>query len=108
MYPQRFIYFDVLHGIAAMLPIVRLTAGWGRPLWILGIATIATKSIAAYVHLAGASIGFLAKTRLAGWAWQAANRLPKILSRYFPGWALWRRAWRQGTGRCAIGGTGSV
>lgn len=60
MYPQNFIYFDVLHGIAVMLPIVRLIAGWGRSLWILGIAAIATKFIAAYVHLAGASVGFLA------------------------------------------------
>ena len=41
--------------------IVRLTAGWGRSLWILGIAAIATKFIAAYVDLAGASIDFLAQ-----------------------------------------------
>ena len=59
MYPQSFIYFGVLHGIAVMLLIVRLTAGWGRLLWILGCAAVAITFIAAYAHSAGASIGFL-------------------------------------------------
>ena len=36
MYPQSFIYFGVLHGIAVMLLIVRFTAGWGRWLWLVG------------------------------------------------------------------------
>lgn len=36
MFPRSFIYFGVLHGIAAMLVIVRLTAGWGRWLWLAG------------------------------------------------------------------------
>jgi uncharacterized membrane protein len=30
MFPKTFIYFGVLHGMAVMLIIVRLTAGWGR------------------------------------------------------------------------------
>ena len=50
MYPQSFIYFGVLHGMAVMLLIVRLTAGWGGWLWILGAAAIAMKFIAAYAH----------------------------------------------------------
>jgi uncharacterized membrane protein len=48
MYPQSFIYFGVLHGIALMLIIVRLTTRWGGWLWVLGAAAIATKYIASY------------------------------------------------------------
>lgn len=43
MYPNSFIYFGVLHGIAVMLIIVRLTAGWGAWLWLLGALVIAVK-----------------------------------------------------------------
>ena len=49
MYPQSFIYFGVLHGIAAMLIIVRLTAHWGRWLWLLGALAIAAKFVGAFV-----------------------------------------------------------
>lgn len=48
MYPQTFIYFGVLHGMALMLIVVRLTAHWGRWLWLLGALAIASKFIAAY------------------------------------------------------------
>ena len=41
MYPGTFIYFGVLHGMAVMLVVVRLTAGWGRWLWWLGGLAIA-------------------------------------------------------------------
>ena len=43
MFPNSFIYFGVLHGIALMLIVVRLTAGWGRWLWPLGALAIAAK-----------------------------------------------------------------
>lgn len=43
MFPKSFIYFGVLHGIAVMLIVVRLTAGWGRWLWPLGAAAIGAK-----------------------------------------------------------------
>lgn len=49
MYPKSFIYFGILHGIALMLIIVRLTAAWGQWLWLLGACAIALKFIAAYV-----------------------------------------------------------
>ncbi len=58
MYPQSFIYFGVLHGLAAMLLIARLTAGWGRWLWLLGALAIATKFIASNVLLTGTMAGF--------------------------------------------------
>lgn len=47
MFPKSFIYFGVLHGMAVMLVIVRLTASWGRWLWPLGAMAIAMQSIAA-------------------------------------------------------------
>jgi uncharacterized membrane protein len=40
MFPQTYIYFGVLHGMAVMLVIARLTATWGRWLWWLGGAAM--------------------------------------------------------------------
>ena len=64
MYPQSFIYFGVLHGLAVMLIIVRLTAGWGRWLWLLGLLAIAMKVIANYVHGISGNLEFLNKMSL--------------------------------------------
>jgi uncharacterized membrane protein len=50
MFPRSFIYFGVLHGIAVMLIVVRLTAGWGRWLWPAGAAVIALKFGAEWAH----------------------------------------------------------
>lgn len=49
MFPSTFIYFGVLHGIAVMLILVRLTAGWGGWLWPLGALAIAAKFVAPVV-----------------------------------------------------------
>ena len=54
MYPQSFIYFGVLHGIALMLIIARLTTRWGGWLWLLGGVAIAFKYIASYALETGA------------------------------------------------------
>ena len=48
MYPQSFIYFGVLHGIALMLIVVRLTAHWGAWLWVAGALAVAIKFIYVY------------------------------------------------------------
>lgn len=59
MYPQSFIYFGVLHGMAVMLVVVRLTAGWGRWLWLMGGAAIALKFLADDAHALWPEIDFL-------------------------------------------------
>jgi len=40
MFPQSWISFGVLHGIVVMLIVLRLTAGWGRWLWPLGVVAL--------------------------------------------------------------------
>lgn len=59
MYPESFIYFGVLHGLAIMLVIVRLTASWGRWLWLLGSAAIALKFMASGAHALWPELDFL-------------------------------------------------
>lgn len=43
VFPATFIYFGVLHGLAAMLLVLRLTAGGGRWLWLAGAVAITLK-----------------------------------------------------------------
>ncbi|MEO8856302.1 MAG: heparan-alpha-glucosaminide N-acetyltransferase [Burkholderiaceae bacterium] len=49
MFPRSFIYFGVLHGMALMLIVVRLTARWGNWLWLLGLLAVAAQPIAAHL-----------------------------------------------------------
>ena len=46
MFPQSYIYFGVLHGMAVMLLIARCTAGWGQRLWLTGLVALALPSLA--------------------------------------------------------------
>lgn len=50
VFPRSWIYFGVLHGMAVMLPIARLTAGWGRGLWLAGLAAVAAGVLAPQAH----------------------------------------------------------
>ena len=59
MFPQSFIYFGVLHGIALMLVLVRLAAGWGRWLWLAGLLAIAAKPAAELAHGQWPALEFL-------------------------------------------------
>ena len=69
MFPRSFIYFGVLHGLAVMLLIVRLTAGWGAWLWLLGAAAIASKFVAeAVLDVSGmASVFNAVPLNILGW-----------------------------------------
>lgn len=49
MFPQTYIYFGVLHGMAAMLVIARLTTSWGRWLWFMGLIALALPPLAHYL-----------------------------------------------------------
>ena len=40
MFPRSAIWFGVLHGIAVMLIVVRLSARWGAALWLLGLVAV--------------------------------------------------------------------
>lgn len=50
MFPQSYIYFGVLHGIAVMLIVVRATAGWGAHLWWLGAMAVTMPWLAVVAH----------------------------------------------------------
>ena len=52
MYPQSFIYFGILHGLALMLIVVRCTAHWGRCLWPLGALAVSLPWLAPALHQA--------------------------------------------------------
>ena len=70
MFPRTFIYFGVLHGMAVMLLVVRLSAGGGRWLWGLGLVAIAasytTIIIANYATTTLENIEFL-NSKVANW-----------------------------------------
>jgi uncharacterized membrane protein len=40
MFPRSFISFGVLHGLAVVLLVARLSAGWGRWLWLAGLVAV--------------------------------------------------------------------
>jgi uncharacterized membrane protein len=81
MFPKSFIYFGVLHGMAAMLIVVRLTAGFGSWLWPLGGLALAMKPIAAYAISTGVFGLFLNEK---GWNWLGLISTKPITEDYVP------------------------
>jgi uncharacterized membrane protein len=59
MFPKSFIYFGVLHGIAVMLIIARLTARWDQWLWLAGGLAIVLPLAAPAMHAAWPGAQFL-------------------------------------------------
>jgi uncharacterized membrane protein len=59
MFRDTFIYFGVLHGIAVMLLIVRLTARWGAWLWLAGLVAILLPLAAMPLHVAAGNLHLL-------------------------------------------------
>ncbi|HSV45625.1 MAG TPA: heparan-alpha-glucosaminide N-acetyltransferase [Ramlibacter sp.] len=59
MFPRSFIYFGVLHGIAVMLVLARLSAGWGRWLWPAGALALLLPAAAALAHARTPALDFL-------------------------------------------------
>lgn len=50
MFPNSWIYFGVLHGMAVMLLVCRATASWGRWLWVAGLLAVALALLSPSVH----------------------------------------------------------
>lgn len=91
MYPRSFIYFGVLHGIAVMLVIVRLTAGWGAWLWPLGALAIAAPFAAEATHAAWPQLDFLNGR---AWNWLGWISRKPVTEDHVPllpwlGWMWW-------------------
>jgi len=59
MFPASFIYFGVLHGLAVMLIVARLTVGWGQGLWLAGAVVIGLNHLAPIAHASVGGLGFL-------------------------------------------------
>ena len=59
MYPQSFIYFGVLHGLALMLIVARLTAHCGGWLWPLGALALLLPWAAPSLHAAWPGVEIL-------------------------------------------------
>jgi uncharacterized membrane protein len=81
MFPKSFIYFGVLHGIALMLVVVRLTAPWARWLWLAGAFAIAVKPLAAWAHAQWPGLEFLNEPT---WNWLGFISRKPITEDYVP------------------------
>jgi uncharacterized membrane protein len=81
MYPKSFIYFGVLHGIALMLIVTRLSAGWGRWLWIAGAFALAVKPLAELAHVQWPQLEFL---NARAWNWLGLVSRKPLTEDYVP------------------------
>lgn len=59
MFPNSYIYFGILHGMALMLLLARLVGGQRRPLLLLGVFALAMPWLAAYLHRLWPGLDFL-------------------------------------------------
>lgn len=59
MFPLSFIYFGVLHALAVMLLLARLSAGWGQGLWLAGALALVLPALAPWLHAHWSGAGLL-------------------------------------------------
>ncbi|MBA3059309.1 MAG: DUF1624 domain-containing protein [Gammaproteobacteria bacterium] len=84
IFPNSFIYFGVLHGMAVMLIVVRLTANWGRWLWLLGTLAIASKFIAESLLQTGPFAQWADVLNSMRWNWLGWISLKPVTEDYVP------------------------
>jgi len=81
VFPRSFIHFGVLHGIAVMLIVVRLTAGWGRWLWLAGALAILVRPLVEVAHAQWPALDFLNER---AWNWLGLVSRKPVTEDYVP------------------------
>ena len=81
MFPHSFIYFGVLHGIALMLVVARLTGRWGGWLWLAGAVAIALPAAAPLAHAAWPQLELL---NTPAWNWLGFISRKPVTEDYVP------------------------
>lgn len=84
VFPNSFIYFGVLHGLALMLLVVRLTAHWGRWLWWLGALAIASKFIFENLLQGGPLMSWADSLNSMRWNWLGWISKKPVTEDYVP------------------------
>lgn len=102
MFPRSFIYFGVLHGMALMLLIARITAGWSLWLWPLGLLAVLAP-MAGNMLLSGALSQWAAAFDARTLNWLGLTTHKPFTQDYVPllPWlgVLW---WGLATGQCLL------
>lgn len=101
MFPNSWIYFGVLHGIAAMLLVTRLTAVWGAWLWFASAITLLIWWGAPFLHSHFAFMSVF-NARVLSWIGLAATKpVTEDYVPIFPWMAvMW---WGYASGRLWVG-----
>jgi uncharacterized membrane protein len=81
IFPDSFIFFGILHGIALMLIVARLLVGAGRGLWLLAPVALALPWLAALAHAAWPGLDFLNHR---AWSWLGLISRKPVTEDYAP------------------------
>lgn len=81
MYPKSYIYFGILHGMALMLIVARLTAGWGAWLWPAGALVWALYWALPWLHASWPALDFLNSKP---WNWLGLISRKPVTEDYVP------------------------
>jgi uncharacterized membrane protein len=83
MFPKSWIYFGILHGMALMLVLVRLSLPWGRGLWLAAGLALLAKPLGAWV-LQGATAAVQAWFNAPGLNWLGLITKKPVTEDYAP------------------------